>query len=295
LHPQEVVKKRIAEINEALEGLLPAGGYPEILYASMRYSVFAGGKRLRPLLCLEAAQVTGLDYRKALPLASALEFIHTYSLIHDDLPALDNDDLRRGKPTSHCVYGEDIAILTGDALLTAAFEVMASLKKDASLPVEGILSALAEIAVAAGPKGMVGGQVVDLKSEGLDVGKEVLDYIHRHKTGALITASVRSGCLLAGGGGEILASLTHYAEKLGLAFQIIDDCLDESGDEKALGKRVGSDAAQKKATYPALMGREASLREAERLYAQAMDSLQPMGARAEVLRYLAHKLVHRDR
>ncbi len=295
MHPAEIVKQRITEINGALDGLLPAKGYPEILYAAMRYSIFAGGKRLRPLLCLEAARVTGLDYRKALPLASALEFIHTYSLIHDDLPALDNDDLRRGKPTSHCVYGEDIAILTGDALLTAAFEIIASLQKDPSLPAEGILNAVAEIAAAAGPKGMVGGQVVDLKSEGLDVDKEVLDYIHRHKTGALIIASVRSGCLLAGGEGEILNSLTHYAEKLGLAFQIIDDYLDETGDEKVLGKRVGSDAAQKKATYPALLGREASLKEAERLYTQAMESLQPLGDRAEVLRYLAHKLVHRDR
>lgn len=295
MHPAEVIKKRIYEINEALESFLPTQGYPEILYASMRYSLFAGGKRLRPLLCLEAARVAGLDYKKALPVASALEFIHTYSLIHDDLPALDNDDLRRGKPTNHCVYGEDMAILAGDALLTAAFEILASLRQDSTLAAENILEVVAEIATAAGPRGMVGGQVVDLKSEGLDIGKDVLDYIHRHKTGALITASVRSGCLLAGGDAKTLQSLTGYAEKLGLAFQIIDDYLDETGDEKVLGKRVGSDVAQKKATYPALMGREASLREAERLYARAMDSLQPMGDRAEILTYLAQKLVYRDR
>lgn len=295
MHPADVITQRIREINAALESFLPSDGYPGILYDSMRYSVFAGGKRLRPLLCLEAARVAGLDYQKALPLASALEFIHTYSLIHDDLPALDNDDLRRGKPTSHCVFGEDIAILTGDALLTAAFEILAGLGKISSLRAENILQVVAEIAAAAGPKGMVGGQVVDLKSEGLAVEKEVLDYIHRNKTGALFTASVRSGCLLAGGPGETLQALTGYAQKLGLAFQIIDDCLDETGDEKALGKRVGSDVAQKKATYPSLMGREASLAEAERLYEASMESLQPIWDRAEILRYLAHKLVHRDR
>ncbi len=289
-----VIKERIADINTALDGYLPADDYPQEIYAAMRYSVFAGGKRLRPLLCLEAARVSGLDPKGALPVACALEFIHTYSLIHDDLPSLDNDDLRRGKPTNHRVFGEDMAILAGDALLTYAFEILAALRKDPALKAANILEVVAEIATGAGIKGMVGGQVVDVKSTGQKVTREVLEYIHRHKTGALIMASVRSGCLLAGGSDQLLSSLTVYAERLGLAFQIIDDYLDETGDEAVLGKNVGSDLALKKATYTSLIGREASLREAERLYNEAMASLEPIGDRAEILQYLARKLVHRD-
>ena len=290
-----VIQERIAEIDAALAAYLPRDAYPRDIYESMHYSVFAGGKRLRPLLCLEAARVSGLDYRKALPAACALEFIHTYSLIHDDLPALDDDDLRRGKPTNHRVFGEAMAILTGDALLTYAFEILTSLRRDPTLSPAHILEAVAEIAAGAGVGGMVGGQVVDVKSEGKQVGKEVLEYIHTHKTGALIRASVRSGCLLACGPAPLLAALTLYARKLGLAFQIIDDYLDETGDEKRLGKRVGSDKARKKATYTSLLGREASLGKAEGLYREAVAALEPIDKGTEILQYLARKLVYRDR
>ena len=292
---RSIIAGRISEIDRALKEYLPEKAYPQDIYAAMSYSVFAGGKRLRPLLCLEAARVTGLDYRHVLPVACALEFIHTYSLIHDDLPALDNDDLRRGKPTCHKVFGDAMAILAGDALLTGAFEILAGLRRDPSLSPAHVLEVVAEVAGAAGVRGMVGGQVVDLKSEGKEVGLKVLEYIHTHKTGALIRASARSGCLLAGGPSPVLKSLTRYAEKLGLAFQIIDDYLDETGDEAVLGKKVGSDRAMKKATYTSLMGREASLQEAETLFEEALDSLRPIGQGTEILEYLAHKLVHRDR
>lgn len=268
---------------------------PSSLARAMRYSLMAGGKRVRPILCLVWAEHFGRPRTDLVPFAASLELIHTYSLIHDDLPALDNDDLRRGKPTNHRVFGDDMAILAGDALLTLAFEALAGLGRDPSLSPARILAVVAEIAGAAGVGGMVGGQVVDVKSEGKQVDRKVLEYIHTHKTGALIRASVRSGCLLAGAPAPLLGALTVYAEKLGLAFQIIDDYLDETGDERALGKRVGGDKARRKATYTSLVGREASLREAEGLHREAVASLKPIPKGTEILQYLAHKLVYRDR
>ncbi len=290
----ELIKEKIVAINRALKEYLPPEScYPEEIYQAMSYSLFAGGKRLRPLLCLETAEALGMSYKKALPVACALEFMHTYSLIHDDLPAMDDDALRRGKPTNHLVFGEDMAILAGDALLTYVFEILSDLSRMKEIPLERIIVIIREIAASGGIRGMIGGQVLDLRSQDCKINKEMLDRIHRNKTGALIRASVRCGAILAGGKEEILTSLTFYAEKIGLAFQIVDDLLDETGDEQTLGKKPGSDRKLQKATYVSILGREVSWKEAERLYREAVESLQPLGEKASGLRYLAKKLVYR--
>jgi len=258
----------------------------------MRYSVLAGGKRLRPILCLEAGRLLGGDERMLLRLGSALELIHTYSLIHDDLPALDNDDLRRGKPTSHRAFGESTAILAGDALLTLAFEVLSS---PGPPPEDCKLRVIHEVAHAIGTDGgMIGGQVIDLQMAGRAVDSQALAYLHSAKTGAFIRAAVRAGVLYAQGGEEDLARLTSYGEKIGLAFQIVDDLLDVLGTQESLGKTVGKDDRQQKATYPAVHGIEASQRMAAQLVSEACEVLEPYGDRAHILQSIARYLLVRQ-
>ena len=257
---------------------------PPLLVEALRYSLFAKGKRLRPALALGAAEMASGDDTVALPAACALEMIHTYSLIHDDLPAMDNDDLRRGLLTSHKVYGEAMAILAGDALLTMAFDVLAETR---------FPEVIREVARAAGVAGMVGGQVVDLKSEGETIGLDTLRAMHRQKTGALIRVSVRVGAILGDASEEQLESLTRYAEHLGLAFQISDDILDATGDANAMGKNTGSDAAKKKATYVSIVGLDESRRLLRETVEHALKALEPLGARAEMFRGLMHYVAER--
>ena len=260
-------------------------GAPGVLLETIRYSLFAGGKRLRPALALGAAEIVSGDDTVALPAACAIEMIHTYSLMHDDLPAMDNDDLRRGKPTSHKVYGEAMAILAGDALATMAFDVLAQ---------AGNLRVIQEIARAAGVGGMAGGQVLDLQSEGKEISLEQLRRLHACKTGALIRVSVRSGALLARASEEQLEALSKFGEHLGLAFQIADDILDVTGDEKTLGKPIGSDEAKNKSTYPALVGLDRAHRLADEAADSAVKALEPFGAEANIFRALARFVVERQ-
>jgi geranylgeranyl diphosphate synthase type II len=261
----------------------------------MRYSLLAGGKRLRPILCLAACELAGGDSEQAMPTAVALEMIHTMSLIHDDLPAMDNDDLRRGRPTSHKVFGEANAILAGDALLTRAFE-MVSLRSP-GVPAERLLAVVGELSLAAGAPGLVGGQVVDLESEGKQVSLETLEYIHVHKTGALLRACVLSGALIAGAAEGLMAALRTYARGIGLAFQIIDDILDVTASSEVLGKTAGKDLSANKTTYPKLLGLEESRQRAEALVREAKQALEPYGAqgKAAPLMALADFITSRDR
>ena len=266
---------------------------PESLREAMRYSLLAGGKRLRPILCLASCQLSGGDPDLAMPTAVALEMIHTMSLIHDDLPAMDDDDLRRGRPTNHKVHGEAKAILAGDALLTRAFE-MVSLRSP-GVPPERLLKVIGELSLAAGAPGLVGGQVVDLESEGREVDLETLEYIHLHKTAALLRASVLCGALIADATDDVLAALRTYAQGIGLAFQIIDDILDVTASTDVLGKTAGKDLAADKTTYPKLLGLEESRRRADALVAQAQDALSPWRQEAAPLLALAAFITNRDR
>jgi geranylgeranyl diphosphate synthase type II len=266
---------------------------PESLREAMRYSLLAGGKRLRPILCLAAFELAGGQGDAAMPTAVALEMIHTMSLIHDDLPAMDNDDLRRGRPTNHKVYGEAKAILAGDALLTRAFEMVAV--RSPGVPAERLLQVVAELSQASGAPGLVGGQVVDLESEGQPVDLDTLEYIHLHKTGALLRACVISGALVAGAPDELQAALQTYARGIGLAFQIIDDILDVTTCSSVLGKTAGKDLTADKSTYPKLLGLEESRRRADALVAEAKAALQPWPGRAAPLLALADYITSRDR
>jgi len=288
--PEFFEEDRLA-VDAQLERLLPAEAVqPASIHQAMRYSVFAGGKRIRPILCLEAARIFDEEVTAALYPGCAIEFIHTYSLIHDDLPALDNDDLRRGKLTSHKKFGEATAILAGDGLLTLAFETIASTPVSA----ERRAGMVSEVAGAAGTvNGMVGGQVVDLESEGKPVGPETLEYIHRSKTAALIRASVTAGALCAGASPDDVGRLRRFGETIGWAFQVTDDILDVEESSAALGKTAGKDVAQQKATYPAVFGLERSHQIAEELSAKAIQELAPYGPRAEQLRTIAEFLVQR--
>jgi geranylgeranyl diphosphate synthase type II len=278
-------------VDAALERLLPsAATQPPSIHTAMRYSVFAGGKRIRPILCLETARIFSSDVTPALHPACALEFIHTYSLIHDDLPALDNDDLRRGKPTCHKKFGEAIAILAGDALLTLAFETIGA----TPVPAENRAAMLTEIAGAAGTiNGMVGGQVADIEAEGKPVDPPMLEYIHRSKTAALIRAAITAGALCAGSGSEDVARLRRFGETIGWAFQVTDDILDVEESSAALGKTAGKDMAQQKATYPSVYGLERSHQIANDLAARAIAELTPYADRASRLREIAEFLVLR--
>jgi geranylgeranyl diphosphate synthase type II len=296
----------------ALERLLPSTDtLPHSIHRAMRHSTFAGGKRLRPILCIEAARMVGGGAgipEGAADLGAAIEMLHTYSLIHDDLPALDNDDLRRGKPTCHVAFGEAIAILAGDALQTLAFETIASLPSPPSTTV----AILREVAVAVGtgvgrvgdmetalPPGMIGGQVVDIESEGKQPTADLVESIHRAKTGALITVSIVAGGLYgmgmaqANASTDTIARLRTFGEKAGLAFQIVDDVLDMTQDSAQLGKTAGKDTASIKATWPAVFGVEQSLKDAEELIADAFAALEPFGAAADSLKALANYLVER--
>ncbi len=279
------------EVDRALDRLLPAASTrPETIHLAMRYSALAGGKRIRPSLCLEAARLFQADWQAAIEVACALECIHTYSLINDDLPALDNDDLRRGQPTCHKQFGEAMAILAGDGLLTFAFETLAK----APLAAERQVAVIREIATAAGTVGgMVGGQVADVEAEGREIDPVGLEYIHQAKTAALIRASAVSGALAGGAGGEDVARISRFGEQIGWAFQVVDDILDVEESSSALGKTAGKDAEQKKATYPALYGLEKSRETAERLANSALAELEPYGAPAERLRELARFLTLR--
>ena len=280
-------------VDAALERLLPPeAARPAIIHRAMRYSVFAGGKRVRPILCLEAARIFAADVAPVLPVACALEFIHTYSLIHDDLPALDNDDLRRGRPTCHKVFGEALAILAGDALQTQAYEVLARLK----CPAEARVRIIEEIAHGTGTiDGMIGGQVVDLEAEHTRPTKEMLEYIHRSKTAALITASLVSGGIYAGAKETQVAKLRAFGLAIGLAFQIVDDVLDVTQTSEQLGKTAGKDTASEKVTYPALFGVEASERKADALVNEAFAELDSFGEKAGTLKELARFLVERKK
>jgi geranylgeranyl diphosphate synthase, type II len=278
----------------ALDRLIPQETqHPVSIHKAMRHSVFAGGKRLRPILCMEAGRMIAGSLPSGIEdVGAALEMLHTYSLIHDDLPALDNDDLRRGRPTCHKVFGEAIAILAGDALQTQAYEVLSRLK----CPPEGRVHIIEEIARGTGTvDGMIGGQVVDLEAEHTRPTAEMLEYIHRSKTAALITASLVSGGLFAGARDKEVARLRAFGMGIGLAFQIVDDVLDMTQTSEQLGKTAGKDTASEKATYPALFGIEASVRKADALVNHAFSELESFGERADTLKELARFLVERKK
>jgi geranylgeranyl diphosphate synthase type II len=280
-------------IERGLDRYLPkANAKPATLHRAMRYSVFAGGKRLRPILCLAAAEACGGKIGNALPLACALECIHTYSLVHDDLPSMDNDDFRRGRPTCHKVFGDGIAILAGDALLTIAFEIVSNAKPTSRYDISILLR---EIAVAAGSQKLIAGQVADLEAEGKNVKREQLQFIHENKTAAILKSSVRLGALSANADAKKLSAVTRFGQRLGLAFQIIDDILDVTQTSEILGKSAGKDVAAKKATYPAVIGLEKSRGEARRLTRQAHNALSVFSNRdAEPLHALANYLLERE-
>ena len=285
------LKEKCALIERALDSLLPKeDNYPEVIYKAMRYSVIGGGKRLRPVLALASCEAVGGDPSAALTAGCALEFIHAYSLIHDDLPAMDNDDLRRGKPTNHKVFGEATAILAGDALLTYAFQTLTQMKGAPEI----VLEVSNIIARAAGTEGMVAGQVADIISEGERVGPDVMEFIHRHKTGALIKVACTAGGLLGGGTREEVESLGLYGEKIGLAFQITDDILDMVGSEEKLGKPIGSDTEQNKSTYPVLFGLQRASQLAHQAVEEALSALEPFDARANPLREIARFILERE-
>ncbi|MFH1350501.1 MAG: polyprenyl synthetase family protein [Pseudomonadota bacterium] len=283
-------------VDEALKGFFgePKGPAADVIRA-MKYSLFAGGKRLRPILCLAGAQAVGGEDRQVLPVACALELIHTYSLIHDDLPVMDNDDLRRGKPTSHKVFGEAVALLAGDGLLTEAFHIMATMDLPEGIEPRALLKVIGLIAQAAGYQGMVGGQVVDIQSEGKEVDLSLVDFIHAYKTGTLIAASVVSGAILGGGDAQQVEAIGSYGKQTGLAFQIADDILNIEGDSQKLGKAVGSDAEKGKMTYPAAMGLERSKEIQRDLITQALESLSSFDHRADPLRNIARYIIERKR
>ncbi len=288
------LQERRELVNRALAAYLPAVRGPAFrVVQAMHYSLFAGGKRLRPILCLAAAEAAGGGQEEALPLACALEMIHTYSLIHDDLPAMDDDDLRRGQPTCHKQFDEATAILAGDGLLTEAFYTLAA----AAPRFQGREALLLEVqellSEAAGYRGMVGGQMLDLMAEGRRVTLKELEMVHRLKTGALITAATRAGALAGGGSRPQVAALTAYGERFGLAFQITDDLLDVEGEAAEMGKAPGMDQKRQKATYPALLGLETSRQWAGRLVQEALADLEPFKERAAPLRELARYLLVR--
>ena len=287
------LKVSVAQVNRALDRYLPRStARPATIHRAMRYSLFASGKRLRPALCLAAAAACGGTAEAALPLACAVECIHTYSLIHDDLPAMDNDDYRRGKLTNHKVFGEGIAVLAGDALLTQAFEIAASCR---GWPRYSHRDLVLEIARAAGSRQLIAGQVADLESEGQRISAAQLKYIHERKTSALLCCSVRLGGMSANCPAGQLEALTRFGYHVGLAFQVIDDILDVTQTSEHLGKTAGKDVAAQKATYPAILGLEKSRHVARQLTQRAYDALQGFGAKAAALNALAGHLLQRDK
>ncbi|MEL7083042.1 MAG: geranylgeranyl diphosphate synthase CrtE [Cyanobacteria bacterium P01_A01_bin.3] len=286
----EYLAERRTLVEHALAAAVPIA-FPETLYESMRYSLMAGGKRLRPILCLAAGEMLGGTAEQLMPTACALEMIHTMSLIHDDLPAMDNDDFRRGKPTNHKVYGDDIAILAGDALLAYSYEIVAERTQNVD-PVR-VLNVVGRLGRAVAAEGLVGGQVVDLQSEGKQVSLETLEFIHAHKTGALLEVSVVSGAILAGADDETVARLTEYSRDIGLAFQVVDDILDVTATSEQLGKTAGKDLLAEKATYPSLLGLDGARQKAADLIAHAKEILIPYGDRAMPLKAIADYIANR--
>jgi geranylgeranyl diphosphate synthase type II len=283
---------RTAEVDAALDGFLPSGKVaPRTIHAAMRYTLFAGGKRLRPVLCLAAAEACGGDPAAAMAPACAVEALHTYSLVHDDLPCMDDDDLRRGRPTCHKVYGEGMAVLCGDALLTQAFAILAQTPANKRF---GVGDYVAELAGAGGSVKLIGGQVMDLEGEGKQPTRRGLVRIHEAKTAALLTAALRLGAMTAAATPAKIAALSAFGRALGLAFQIIDDILDVTQTTAKLGKTAGKDKAAAKATYPALIGLAASRREAGKLTAAALAALVPFRTKGERLRQLAELLLKRE-
>lgn len=290
------LQEKRAVVDEALKGFLPFSQGPAAdVFESMAYSLFAGGKRLRPVLCMAGAEAVGGRGRAVLPVACALELIHTYSLIHDDLPVMDNDDLRRGKPTNHRIFGEAVALLAGDGLLTEAFRLMADPDLTRHLAPVALLRVIRLVADAAGCNGMVGGQVADILMEGKQVEPSILEFIHTRKTGALITASVASGAILGGGREEEVTAITGYGRNMGLAFQVADDILDVEGDSEKLGKGVGGDARKRKITYPSVMGLESSKEIQRALVERAIEDLRIFDEKATPLRELAVYIIERKK
>lgn len=280
-------------VDRFLRERLGSGRVPETLQKAMCYSLEAGGKRIRPVLLLAACEAVGGEVEAALPTACAMELIHTFSLIHDDLPAMDDDDLRRGRPTNHKIFGEGKAILAGDALLAEAFVWLSDPSLVPGLPPDLRLSVLREIASAGGAEGMVGGQMLDLEGEGRTLTEAELEKIHRYKTGALIRAAVVCGGKIGGASSDTLRALEAYGENAGLAFQVADDLLNVGGDPGLLGKKTGSDALRRKATYPAVLGENGARRKAGELLEKALAALEPLDVKADPLREIARYIVQR--
>jgi geranylgeranyl diphosphate synthase, type II len=284
--------ERSAHVDAALERFIPsAETAPATIHKAMRHSIFAGGKRLRPILCLAAAEACGADPEVAMAAACAVECLHTYSLIHDDLPCMDDDDFRRGVPTCHKVYGDAIAVLAGDALQALAFQLVASTAPSATYSAKDYVL---ELAVTAGSLHLIGGQVMDLEGEGKRLPLADLRYVHESKTAALLTTSIKLGAMSAGATAQQVAALHHFGWNTGLAFQILDDILDVTQTSEKLGKSAGKDLVTEKSTYPALLGLDASRAEAQRLTHEAMEELEPFGANAAHLRQMAEHLLARD-
>ncbi len=292
--PLEIyLRERAREVDAALDRLLPKASIkPVTIHRAMRYSLFAGGKRMRPILCLAAAEACAGPNASAQLAACAVECVHTYSLIHDDLPCMDDDDLRRGRPTSHKVFGEGIAILAGDALLTVAFEILAAIREPRGYKLKDFMK---ELAIAAGSRQLIAGQVADLEAEARKSSRAELRFIHKCKTAAMIAASLKLGAMAANAAAEQLAALADFGHHLGLAFQVIDDILDVTQTSEKLGKSAGKDVSAQKTTYPALIGLEAAGREARRLTKAAHKALEPLDAKAGRLHELANYLLARER
>ncbi|EGT4599707.1 polyprenyl synthetase family protein [Clostridioides difficile] len=291
---KQCLKEKASFVEKVLKEYMPKEeGYQKTVIEAMNYSLSAGGKRLRPILTLEACKIVGGNEDEAIPFAIAIEMIHTYSLIHDDLPALDNDDLRRGRPTNHKVYGEAMGILAGDALLNYAFEVMLAGSINKENP-EKYLNAINEIAKGAGIYGMIGGQVVDVESENKQIEKEKLDYIHMNKTAAMMVGCMRAGATIGGANFEQMEEITKYAKNIGLSFQIVDDILDIVGDEAKLGKKVGSDIENHKSTYPSLLGLDKSKEIAHNLIDEAKKSIEKLSDDVDFLKGLAEYIIDRE-
>ncbi|MEK0444816.1 MAG: hypothetical protein RLZZ399_137 [Verrucomicrobiota bacterium] len=289
---QAYLQSAAQQVDSALDQLIPSEKTkPSTLHRAMRYSIFAGGKRLRPILCLATAEACGGHAEEAIWAACAVECIHTYSLIHDDLPCMDDDDLRRGQPTNHKVFGEGVAVLSGDALLTLAFEI---LSKAPPKPRYGNSTQIRELASASGSRWLIAGQVMDLESEGKLISKQTLQFIHQAKTAALLTGAIRLGAMSANATPAKLSSLTEFGQALGLAFQVIDDILDVTQTTEKLGKTAGKDVDATKATYPALVGLEKSRKIARDLTQKAQSALKPLGKKGATLRALADSLLVRE-
>lgn len=285
---QDYVEKYLEDCFQRLKG------YPPLIHEAMHYALFNGGKRIRPILVLEGARLAGGKPEDVILTACALEMIHCYSLVHDDLPAMDNDDFRRGKPTCHKVYGDAVAILTGDALLTAAFELMACNAEIPGIMPQKVVKAIAEVAGAAGSRGMIGGQIIDLGTEGVKIDYNTLQKMHQLKTGELFKAALKAGAILAGMPEDKLLHLEDYAYNFGLAFQITDDILDVQGDQNIIGKPVGSDEKNQRTTYVTLFGVEDALAMARERIERCLDSLRPFGDEADFLRQLAWFVLYRN-